>query len=209
MSSKYNNKILVIFAHPALQKSRINLELSKAINNIEGVTFRDLYELYPDFFIDVNIEQQLLLEHDVIVFQHPFYWYSGPAIIKEWIDLVLQYGFAYGQEGTALVEKYMMNAISTGASSEAYTKDGVHYYDVREFLRPFERTAALCGMNYIPPFVVHHSSELIKLEEISVYSDLYKKIIIALRDKYIDINAMNEFDFINDFMLNQYESWGV
>ncbi len=124
MSSKYNNKILVIFAHPALQKSRINLELSKAINNIEGVTFRDLYELYPDFFIDVNIEQQLLLEHDVIVFQHPFYWYSGPAIIKEWIDLVLQYGFAYGQEGTALVEKYMMNAISTGASSEAYTKDG-------------------------------------------------------------------------------------
>ncbi len=88
-------------------------------------------------------------------------------------------------------------------------KTGVHYYDVREFLRPFERTAALCGMNYIPPFVVHHSSELIKLEEISVYSDLYKKIIIALRDKYIDINALNEFDFINDFMLNQYESWGV
>ena len=209
MSNKSQNRILIIFAHPALQKSRINVELSKAINSIEGVTFRDLYELYPDFLIDVNIEQQLLLEHDVIVFQHPFYWYSGPAIIKEWIDLVLQYGFAYGHEGTALVGKYMMNAISTGASAEAYTKEGVHYYDIREFLRPFERTAALCGMNYIPPFVVHHSSELIVQEEISVYSDLYKKIIIALRDKYIDINAMNEFDYINDFMLDQYESWSV
>lgn len=114
MSKNYKNKILVIFAHPALQKSKINIELSRTIKNIEGVTFRDLYDRYPDFLIDVHEEQQLLLEHDIVILQHPLYWYSCPAILKEWIDLVLEYGFAYGHNGTALTGKSMMTAITTG-----------------------------------------------------------------------------------------------
>ena len=64
---------------------------------MEGVRLHDLYEAYPDFLIDVEAEQALLLEHDVIVFQHPVYWYSSPAILKEWQDLVLEHGFAYGR----------------------------------------------------------------------------------------------------------------
>jgi len=209
MSSNFKNKILVIFAHPALEKSRINVELCRAIKNLDGITFRDLYEIYPDFLIDVKEEQRLLLDHDIIVLQHPFYWYSCPAIIKEWIDLVLQYGFAYGHEGTALRGKSMMSAISVGASEDAYTENGVHYYHVREFLRTFERTAVLCGMNYLPPFVVHHTSDLVTVEDISVFSDLYKKVLVSLRDKDIDIKAMNEFKYINDYILDQYESWSV
>lgn len=209
MSNNFKNKILVIFAHPALEKSRINVELCREIKNLDGVTFRDLYEIYPDFLIDVREEQKILLDHDIIVFQHPFYWYSGPAIIKEWIDLVLQYGFAYGREGTALKGKSMMTAISVGASEDSYTEEGIHYYPVREFLKPFERTAALCGMNYIPPFVVHHTSDLVTVEDISVFSDLYKKVLVLLRDTNIDIEAMNEFKYINDFILDQYESWSV
>ena len=209
MSSNFKNKILVIFAHPALEKSRINVELCRAIKNVDGITFRDLYEIYPDFLIDVKEEQRLLLDHDIIVLQHPFYWYSCPAIIKEWMDLVLQYGFAYGHEGTALAGKHMMSAISVGASEDAYTENGVHYYHVREFLRTFERTAALCGMNYLPPYVVHHTSDLVTVEDISVFSDLYKKVLVSLRDKDIDIRAMNEFKYINDYILDKYESWSV
>lgn len=206
MPTNYKNNVLIIFAHPALQKSRINKELCHVVKNIEGVTFRDLYERYPDFLIDVSTEQELLLEHDVIVLQHPFYWYSCPAIIKEWIDLVLEYGFAYGHNGTALVGKNMMTAITAGGSEESYKVDGVHYYQVRDFLKTFERTAALCNMNYLSPFVVHHTSELITNEEISVYSDLYKKVIIFLRDNDIDINSINEFKYINDYFLNQNKS---
>ncbi len=209
MSTIYKQKILILFAHPAMEKSRVNKELCKTANNIDGITFRDLYELYPDFLIDVHKEQQLLLEHDVIIFQHPFYWYSCPAIIKEWIDLVLQYGFAYGHEGTALRGKHMMTAITVGASEDAYTENGVHYYHIREFLRTFERTAALCNMGYIPPFVVHHTSGLNTKEDISVYSDLYQKVLIMLRDQDIDINSMNEFQYINDFILDQFEKWSV
>lgn len=209
MSKNYKNKILVIFAHPALQKSKINVELCRAIKDIEGVTFRDLYDTYPDFLIDVHEEQQLLLEHDVVVLQHPFYWYSCPAILKEWIDLVLEYGFAYGHNGTALTGKSLMSAITTGGSEESYTTDGAHYYQVRDFLRTFERTAVLCAMNYLPPFVVHQISDLDTAEEISVYADLYKKVVILLRDSDIDFKTINEFKYINDYILDQYESWSV
>ncbi|MEM7008512.1 MAG: NAD(P)H-dependent oxidoreductase [Thermodesulfobacteriota bacterium] len=203
------NKILVIFAHPAFEKSKVNLELCKAVKDLEGVTFRDLYEIYPDFLIDVKEEQKLLLEHDVIVLQHPFYWYSCPALMKEWIDLVLEYGFAYGHGGSALVGKLMMNAITTGGSEESYSQQGVHYYNVGEFLKVFERTAALCGMNYIPPFVVHQSSDLKSHEDISVYSDLYQKVILTLRDTTLDIRSLSEFQYINEYILDQFESWSV
>ena len=210
MAANYKNKILVIFAHPALQRSRINIELCQAIKDIDGVTFHDLYEIYPDFLIDVIEEQRLLVEHDIVILQHPFYWYSCPAILKEWIDLVLEYGFAYGHEGIALRGKSLMTAITAGGGEDSYKEDGVHYYHVREFLRTFERTAALCGMNYLPPFVVHHTLELLNSEDIAIYSDLYKKVIISLMDlKDIDINTMNKFDYMNDYILDQFESWSA
>ena len=176
---------------------------------MNGITFRDLYEIYPDFLINVEEEQRLLREHDIIVLQHPFYWYSSPAIIKEWIDLVLEYGFAYGIEGTALKGKSMMTAISAGGSEDSYKADGVHYYHVRDFLRTFERTAALCNMTYLPPFVVHHNSELATSEDIAVYGDLYRKVIVMLRDNEINFDAISNFKYINDYILDQYESWSV
>ena len=82
-----------------MYKSRINNELIKEVKSIEGVTFRDLYDEYPDFLIDIKREQESLLENDIIILQHPFYWYGCPAIVKEWVDLVLEYGFAYGPGG--------------------------------------------------------------------------------------------------------------
>ena len=118
------NKILILFAHPAIYKSRVNKRLIEPIKNIDGVTFQDLYETYPDFYIDVEKEQELLKNHEIIIFHHPFYWYSSPAIIKEWMDLVLQFGFAYGPNGTALTGKKLMNVITTGGSKEAYTPEG-------------------------------------------------------------------------------------
>ena len=78
------NRILILFAHPALQKSRINRVLISAVQDIEAVTFHDLYEAYPEFDILVPEEQVLLEAHDIIILQHPFFWYSNPALLKEW-----------------------------------------------------------------------------------------------------------------------------
>ena len=89
------SRILVLFAHPALEKSRVNKRLIKEVENIENVTFHDLYEEYPDFYIDIKREQKLLTENDIIIFHHPMYWYSIPAQLKQWEDLVMEHNWAY------------------------------------------------------------------------------------------------------------------
>ena len=130
------SRILILFAHPALEKSRVNQHLIRAVRDLEGVTFQDLYEAYPDLDIDVAHEQSLLESHDVIILQHPFFWYSAPAIVKEWEDLVLEHGWAYGHEGTALQGKRMMSAITTGAGQDAYGAESFNKFTIREFLAP-------------------------------------------------------------------------
>jgi glutathione-regulated potassium-efflux system ancillary protein KefG len=82
-----STRILALLAHPALEKSRVNRRLLEAIRGMDGVTINDLYEAYPDFDIDVLREQQQLVDHDLIVFQHPSYWYRTPAMVKQWEDL--------------------------------------------------------------------------------------------------------------------------
>ncbi|NCQ10834.1 MAG: NAD(P)H oxidoreductase, partial [Bacteroidetes bacterium] len=64
-------KILVLFAHPRLEKSKINRQLLTVIPSSSDITFQDLYELYPDFNIDVEAEKKLLSEHEIIIFMHP------------------------------------------------------------------------------------------------------------------------------------------
>src|SRR5215470_14009042 len=91
--------VLVLFAHPAYHRSRANRAMADAVRELEGVTFHDLYEAYPDLLIDVGFEQEQLRRHEVVVCQHPFYWYSSPSIVKEWLDLVLTHGWAYGDKG--------------------------------------------------------------------------------------------------------------
>lgn len=195
--------ILILFAHPAIYKSRVNKKLANAAKNIEGVTFRDLYDTYPDFYIDVKAEQELLRQNDVIVLHHPFYWYSSPAIIKEWLDLVLEFGFAYGPGGTALAGKILFNVITAGGSKEAYTQEGINGYGIRQFLITFEQTAKLCGMKYLPPFVVHNAIQIDINLELHQYFELYRNILISIRDNNIDFNVANEFEYINDYYLNR------
>lgn len=147
-------KTLLLFAHPNFGESRANAALLAAVSDLEDLTVHDLYAEYPDFLIDVRREQELLERHERIVLQHPFYWYSTPALVKEWFDLVLEYGWAYGSEGTKLEGKRLLSAITTGGGREAYCSEGYNHYSVAELLRPIEQTARLCAMVYEEPFVV-------------------------------------------------------
>jgi glutathione-regulated potassium-efflux system ancillary protein KefG len=193
-------RILILFAHPAFHKSRVNKKMIAAMNDIEGITFNNLYEEYPDFQIDIKKEQDLLLNHDIIIWHHPFYWYSAPAILKEWIDLVLQHGFAYGRTGIALKNKLVLSVITAGGRREAYQTDGFNQYTMRQFLVPFERTVTLCNMNYLPPFVVH-GSHLLTEDEINSAARDYRKILISLRDDIFDQNDMMNCGYLNDLLV--------
>jgi glutathione-regulated potassium-efflux system ancillary protein KefG len=187
----------VLFAHPALQKSRVNLRLAAAARAVEGVTLHDLYEVYPHFQIDVAREQALLAAHDVIVFQHPFFWYSGPALLKEWLDLVLEFGWAYGPGGEQLRGKINFSAITTGGADQAYTRTGHNRFTMRELLVPFEQTALLCGMTWLPPFVVHGTMRLTEGAEIERHAADYARLLAALRDGKISVSATAELTRLN------------
>lgn len=103
-------KVLLLYAHPESQDSVANRVLLKPALQLQNVTVHDLYAHYPDFFIDIQREQALLREHDVIVFQHPLYTYSCPALLKEWMDRVLSRGLPAGWGATSWRE-------STGGAS--------------------------------------------------------------------------------------------
>jgi glutathione-regulated potassium-efflux system ancillary protein KefG len=193
------NKILLLYVHPSAHKSRTNAALLNSIKGIEDITVRNLYDLYPDFHIDVKTEQDLLLKHDIIVFQHPFYWYSAPALLKEWIDLVFEHGFAFGRNGNALKGKKLMTAASTGGTRDAYQKEGHNHFSMNQFLAPFEQTARLCKMDYLPPFITH-GSLVIEEGQIKKAADDYKKILISLRDNIFDDEEIMKFEYINDLL---------
>jgi glutathione-regulated potassium-efflux system ancillary protein KefG len=150
----------LLLCHPALERSRVNRALVEAARHVEGVHVQDLYEEYPDFDVDVRAEQRLLEAHDVLVLQHPFYWYSTPALLKQWFDLVLEYGWAYGPGGHALEGKLLGSALSTGGRAEAYRPGGLHDVTMEDLLAPIRQTARLCGLRWQQPFVVHGSFRL-------------------------------------------------
>ncbi|MET0087483.1 MAG: NAD(P)H-dependent oxidoreductase [Sedimenticola sp.] len=157
---RHYSSILIIFVHPYPHRSIVNRRLIDEIAGMDGIQINDLYEHYPDFHIDIPREQELLKQADLVILQHPIYWYSAPALLKQWQDQVLEYGFAYGSGGTALHGKGLQNAITTGHSQQAYCPQGEDRYTVREMLRPFEQTAYHCGMEYQQPFVIHSAHKL-------------------------------------------------
>jgi len=190
------NRVLILFAHPAYQRSRVNRVLTQSVKNLEGITFHDLYEAYPEFDIDVIHEQELLLSHDIFVVQHPLFWYSTPAIIKEYLDLVMEHDWAYGSHGKELSGKQVMHAVTTGGREQAYDKEGFNGHTVREFLLPLERTAMLCDMIFIPPFVVHGTHRMTE-STMKQHAEEYRQIVTDLRDGKIDISAISEQSRIN------------
>jgi len=193
--------ILILFAHPAFEKSRVNIHLVDDLQDIEGVTFFDVYEHYPDMDIDVKEQQDLLNKHDIIVFHHPFFWYSTPSILKEWQDLVLEHGWAYGAEGNALKGKLFFNTITTGGRSEAYSVDGFHKVTMRQLLIPIEKTARLCKMIFLPPYVIH-GSHSITPEKVRYHKVDYWELLELLHNEELDIERAVKLDYLNDYLIN-------
>lgn len=189
-------RVLLLFAHPALERSRVNRRLLREVQEMPGVTFHDLYETYPDFEIDAAREQALMERHDLIVMQHPLYWYTVPPLVNQWKISVLAYGWAYGEGGTALRGKTWLSAITTGGSDTAYQRDGLNRFTIRELLTPLEQAVHLCGMEFLPPFVVHGANRITP-EEIEAAARDYRRALEALRDGRLDLEAARQYPRLN------------
>ncbi len=197
-------KILIVFAHPAFIGSTINAAMRRAVEPLEHVTFHDLYACYPDFSIDVAQEQQLCADHDVIIFQHPFYWYSTPSILKEWQDLVLQHTWAYGSKGAALQGKYFLQALTAGSSADDYQHDGINEATIAELLAPIQAMARLCKMVWLPPFAVLGVHRGLPEQAIHTQVEAYRRAIVSLRDESVEMSVVESSESLCDlFILDQ------
>jgi len=150
--------ILVLAAHPQLEHSRINAHLMRraaAPALAERVQVRDLYALYPDYLIDVAAEQRALAAAQLVVWLQPLHWYGMTPLLKLWVDEVLAFGWAYGPQGRALFGKDLWLVASTGSSEGSYRPQGTHRHFFDAFMPPYEQTAALVGMRFLPPLLLH------------------------------------------------------
>ena len=152
--------ITVIYAHPYPRYSRACAALRSAIEGVEGLELRSLYDLYPDFDIDAAAERSAVEGARLVVWMHPLYWYTAPALLKHWFDVVLAKGWAYGEAGAALVGKDCLWVTTTGGDEEAFSERGRHGHPLATFAPVIERTARYCGMNWLPPFAVHGAHEV-------------------------------------------------
>ena len=149
--------VVVIAAHPHLERSRVNRALLNAARKLDAarVEVRDLYALYPDYWIDVAAEQAALAAARLVVWQHPIHWYGMPPLMRLWQDEVLAFGWAYGPGGRTLDGKDLWLVATTGDPAAAYRPDGWNRYFFDAFVPPYEQAAALCGMRFVPPLVLH------------------------------------------------------
>jgi glutathione-regulated potassium-efflux system ancillary protein KefF len=151
--------VLVVHAHPYPRRSVAGAELLAALRGLPDLEVRSLYELYPDFDIDADAERRALERSNLVVLLHPLYWYTTPALLKHWFDVVLVKGWAYGEGGTALAGKDCLWAVTTGGDLEAFSATGRHGRPLETYAPVVEQTARFCGMNWLEPFVLYDARQ--------------------------------------------------
>jgi len=190
------NKILILFAHPALQKSRIHKTLITSVKKVDNVTLHDLYEEYPEFDIDAKREHKIIENHDVLIFQFPLYWYSTPSILKQWFDIVITFGWGFGPGAVALKNKKFLLVVSSGGPKKAYQPEGSNRHTLNQLLAPLEESAHFCQMEYLPPFVIHGSLSMPE-QHIRQYCEDYIRVIMGLRDDNLDLGEITKAAYFN------------
>lgn len=149
-------KTLVILSHPELDKSIANKRIAESLEvQVNNLEVRDIFSLYPDYKIDIEIEQKALLEADTVIFQYPFWWYNMPGILKQWFDMVFNFNFAYGPEGDKLKGKNFLLSFTIGGPKDAYSPIGYNNFRIEDFTKPMEQTAYLAQMNFLDPVYQH------------------------------------------------------
>jgi glutathione-regulated potassium-efflux system ancillary protein KefF len=168
--------ICVIHAHPYPSRSRINRAFADALSTFPDLELRSLYGLYPDFDIDIVAEQNALARAQLVVWMHPLYWYSTPALLKHWFDKVLEFGWAYGDGAGALRGKSCLWVPTAGGGEAAFSAQGLHRHAFASFATPIEQTARFCGMRWEPPHIVLEADDVDSTRLAQLVADLRQRL---------------------------------
>ncbi|MBL4592588.1 MAG: NAD(P)H-dependent oxidoreductase [Flavobacteriales bacterium] len=138
------SKTLMILTHPKIDESIGNRIISNVIAKQENTEVRHLDKLYPDFKINIKAEQEALLKADTIIIQYPIFWYSTPAILKQWIDQVIQFGFAFGDDNYNLEGKKLIASFTIGSPVKDYPQEIID-----KIIFHLQGLAEYCKMEYV------------------------------------------------------------
>ncbi|MCC5894248.1 MAG: NAD(P)H-dependent oxidoreductase [Alkalibacterium sp.] len=193
---------LIIISHPEMDESSSQQFLVQSLSDpsLENVTIHPLEKTYPDGIIDVKKEQQLLREHDRIIFQFPFYWYSSPPLLKKWQDEVLTEHFAFGYRGNKLKNKELGLVLSIGVAEKDYQAGGQEGFSISELTKPFQAMAKKTGMTYVKPlsiFQFPYKSERDKMTLLIAYQQyvtLSKPDALKSREEWL-VNRLEDISY--------------
>jgi glutathione-regulated potassium-efflux system ancillary protein KefF len=172
--------VTLIYGHPYPARSQAGRVLLDGVRDLPGVEVRSLYDLYPDFDIDVQAEQAALLRADLIIWQCPFYWYGVPALLNLWFEKVLAHGWAYGEGADALSGKTVLWVPTTGGSPSNYSETDVHGHPFEAFVPAISQVARFCGMRWAEPPLVVHAAHRLTHEELRAKARHYRRRIESL-----------------------------
>lgn len=133
--------------------------------------------LNESFVDDIKLEQRLLSQADLIIFQFPLWWYSMPGLLKGYVDRVFSMGWAYGGV-QALGSKKILVSTTTGAPEMAWTDD--NRGSIKDILKHlFIGTFGLTGLNPVEPFIVYGAKRLNDDQKKSITNN-YKNYLKSL-----------------------------
>lgn len=135
--------------HPQIEDSSTQ-QFLKVAADLPQVTWHPL----TTFDLSVADEQKLIGQADRIVLQFPLYWYSAPAILKNWLDLVITRHFAYPEAMGSLVGKELGIAVSLGSPARHFTAGASENVSISQLMVPFQALAHKLQMTFLPTFVV-------------------------------------------------------
>ncbi len=142
-------KILVISAHPHMERSLMNKTILEELQKSSlDLAVHDIAE--GCCHVDVAAEQAALKEAETIVFQFPVYWFNAPALLKHWYEEVFTPGFAHGEGAEGLKGKKLIISATIGAPEAAYSEAGLGH-SVSDFFANFYTMAAMTGMEMGTP----------------------------------------------------------
>lgn len=177
----FHLRTLLIVSHPDILESQSQQYFLTSIKENETITIHHLEEQYPDGKIDVAKEQKLLRQHDRVIFQFPFYWYSSPPLLKYWQDMVLEDGFAYGNK-KRLAGKEFGLIIMIGMPRREYQAGGDELFTVSELTKPYQAMANKVGMTYIKPLPIFQFAYMEEDQKMDILTEYWQKLTMANDD---------------------------
>ncbi|WP_323187425.1 NAD(P)H-dependent oxidoreductase [Streptomyces sp. NBC_00183] len=135
----------------------------------------------PDFRTDVAAEQARLAEHDVIVFQHPVFWYNTTPLFKQWQDKVFTLGWAFTMDGSAsrLAGKKAVVAVTTGVPADHYTPEGANEATIETLLSNGHATLRLCQFDIQPMVKLYGTAFGLSDEDLATAAKQYNELLAS------------------------------